>query len=144
MPTLSVSRDTTKPKEALWEVIADFPNIADWNSGVKTSVATSVDERGIGATRHCELTPAGALDERVLDWEEGRRVVVSVDQAAKAPIKTAVADFSITETADGIRLGVDYEFTPKGGALGKAASPALTRAMTKAFGKFLEEWEAAA
>ncbi len=144
MPTLTVSRTSTKPREALWEVIADFPNIANWFSGVKTSVSTSTDERGIGATRFCELSPAGALDERVLEWEEGRRVVVSVDQAAKAPVKTAVADFSLTETADGVVLGVDYEFTPKGGALGRAVSPAMTKAISRAFTKFLDDWEAAA
>jgi len=144
MPTLTVSRTSTKNRDDLWDVIADFPNIADWNSGVKTSFATSSDERGIGATRHCDLSPAGALEERILDLEEGKRMVVSVDQAAKAPVKNAVADFSLTETDKGIVLGVDYEFTPKGGALGRAASPALTKAMTKAFSKFLEEWDAAA
>ncbi|GEM_PF-5575942 len=43
-----------------------------------------------------------------------------------------------------IRLGVNYEYVPKGGVVGKAASPALTKAFTKAFGNFLDEWDAAA
>jgi hypothetical protein len=144
MPSISLERSTTKSKDALWEVIADFPNIAKWNSGVKTSVSTSDAERGVGATRHCQLSPAGALDERILAWEEGQRVKISVDQAKTAPIKTATADFTLTETPHGVLLAVDYEFTPKGGALGKAASPGLKLAFTKAFNGFLEDWDNAA
>ena len=34
--------------------------------------------------------------------------------------------------AEGVRLGVDYEFTPKGGPLGKAASPLLVKGFRKA------------
>jgi len=144
MPNLQVSLTSTKPKDALWEVIADFPNIADWNSGVKTSASTSSDERGVGATRHCDLSPAGSLEERILEWEEGSRVLVAVEQSAKAPVKKATADFMLTDTPEGVLLQVDYEYTPKGGALGKAAAPALTVGLTRAFNKFLVEWEAAA
>ena len=73
MPTLQVTRTSAKSPETLWDVIADFPNIADWNSGVKTSVSTSFEPVGVGATRHCELSPAGALDERILEWDEATK-----------------------------------------------------------------------
>ncbi len=141
MPNLQVSRTSTKSPEALWEVIADFPNIADWNSGVKASFATSAEARGVGATRHCDLSPAGALEERVLEWDEGKRMKIAVDSSQKAPVKTATVDFSITPEADGVRLVVDYEFTPKGGAAGRAAAPALKKVFTKAFTGFLNEWD---
>ena len=144
MPTLQVTRTSTKPADALWDVIADFPNIADWNSGVKTSVSTSSSDGGVGATRHCELSPAGALDERMLEWEEGRRVKIAVEKASKAPIKFATADFSITPEGDHVRLDVDYEFEPKGGIAGKAATPAPRKAFTKAFAGFLDDWDEAA
>lgn len=144
MRSIDVSRDIAAPRSAVWEVLADFPNIADWNSGVKTSVATSTDTGGVGATRHCELSPAGALDERVLEWEDGRRVKIAVDKASKAPIKRATADFSITPEGDHVRLDVRYEFEPKGGVAGKAAAPALKLALTKAFTGFLDDWDRAA
>ena len=144
MPSIQVTRTSTKSPEALWDVIADFPNIANWNSGVKTSVATSSDTGGVGATRHCELSPAGALDERVLEWEEGRRVKIAVDKASKAPIKNATANFSITPEENDVRLDIEYEFEPKGGVAGRAASPALKKVFTKAFSGFLDEWDAVA
>ena len=141
MPSVHVTRTSTKTPDALWEVIADFPNIADWNSGVKTSASTSSDARGVGATRHCELSPMGALDERVLEWDEGRRMKIAVEKATTAPVKYATADFTITPEGDHVRIDIDYEFDAKGGVAGKAAGPALKKAFTKAFTGFLEEWD---
>ena len=144
MPRLQVSLTSTKPRDRLWEVIADFPNIAQWFDGVKTSASTSDDERGIGATRHCALAPMGEVDERILEWEEGQRLLVAIERSSKAPMKTATADFTLTDSPEGITLGIDYEYVPKGGVLGKAASPAVTKQMEKGFTKMLESWDAAA
>ena len=144
MPTLQVTRTTDKSPEALWDVLADFPNIANWYSGLKTSVSTSEAPNGVGATRHCELAPMGAIDERILDWEEGSRVRIAAEKYEKAPIKEAVADFRITPDGDQTRLDLSFDFTPKGGVAGKAATPALKAALTKGFNQMLQDWEAAA
>ena len=144
MPTLQVTRTTDKSPEALWDVLADFPNIASWYSGLKTSVSTSEAPNGVGATRHCELAPMGAIDERILDWEEGSRVRIAAEKYEKAPIKHAIADFQITPAGGQTRLDLSFDFTPKGGVAGKAATPALKAALTKGFNQMLEDWEAAA
>ena len=99
MPALQVTRTTDKTPEQLWEVLADFPNIADWYGGLKASVSTSDAPNGVGATRHCEIAPIGTIDERILEWDEGRHVKVSAFHYEKAPIKNAIADFRITPTA---------------------------------------------
>ncbi|MEM9465566.1 MAG: SRPBCC family protein, partial [Actinomycetota bacterium] len=137
MPTLQVTRTTDKSPEALWEVLADFPNIANWYTGLKTSVSTSDAANGVGATRHCELTPVGAIDERILDWEEGSRVRIAAEKYEKAPIKHGIADFRITPEGDRTRLDLSFDFTAKGGVAGKAAAPALKAALTKGFNQML-------
>lgn len=144
MPTLQVTRTTDKSPEALWDVLADFPNIADWYSGLKTSVSTSEAFNGVGATRHCELAPVGAIDERILDWEEGSRVRIAAEKYEKAPIKHAIADFRIVPEGEQTRLDLSFDFTAKGGVAGKAATPALKAALTKGFNQMLKDWEAAA
>ena len=144
MPTLQVTRTTEKAPEALWDVLADFPNIANWYSGLKTSVSTSAAPNGVGATRHCELAPMGAIDERILDWEEGSRVRIAAEKYEKAPIKNAIADFRITPDGDQTRLDLSFDFTPKGGVAGRAATPALKAALTKGFNQMLEDWDTAA
>ena len=142
--TLQVSRTTTKSPESLWEVLADFPNIASWSSGLKSSVSTSAEPRGVGATRHCVVAPIGSIDERILEWEEGSRIRLAAEKYEKVPIKQAIADFRITPEGDYTRLEVSFEFTPKGGVAGKATAPALKAALTKSFATVLEDWEAAA
>jgi hypothetical protein len=60
------------PRHAVWEVLADFPNIADWNSGVKHSEATSEETGGLGTSRHYDLAPMGALEETITGWDPTR------------------------------------------------------------------------
>ena len=144
MPTFQVTRTTDKTPEQLWEVLADFPNIADWYGGLKTSVSTSESANGVGATRHCELAPMGAIDERILEWDEGEHVKISAFKYEKAPIKNAIADFRITPDGDQTRLDLSFDFTPKGGVAGRAATPALKAALTKGFNQMLEDWDTAA
>ena len=49
MKNMTIERTVNAPRSAVWGVLADYPNIASWNSGVKTSVATSAETTGVGA-----------------------------------------------------------------------------------------------
>ena len=123
----------------MWAVLADFPNIASWNSGVKASHATSDATGGIGAQRHCDLAPIGALEETIAAWEPGRRLVVNIDSAEKLPIERGVATF----TLDDATTEVDYAYEPAG-LLGRLMSPVLARQLTKGFDGFLADLDEAA
>ena len=59
------------PKEAVWKVLADFQNIANYTDTVRSSHSTSEKEFEIGSTRHCELAPAGSADEIITDIKQG-------------------------------------------------------------------------
>ena len=37
------------PKEAVWKILADFPNIANYTDTVKASVSTSEEDFAVGA-----------------------------------------------------------------------------------------------
>ena len=69
MREITVEKDVEAPVDAVWAVLADFPNIADWNGGVKKSFSTNDQTDGVGATRHCDLSPAGGLEETVVEWK---------------------------------------------------------------------------
>lgn len=127
------------PRDAVWSVLADFPNIANWNSGVKASHATSDAIEGVGAQRHCDLAPLGALEETIAAWEPGERLVVNIDSAEKLPIERGVATFTIGDTA----TEVDYEYEPAG-VIGRLMGPILARQLTKGFDGFLADLDAAA
>ena len=44
-------------KEAVWKILADFPNIANHTDTVKASVSTSEEDFAVGASRRCDLAP---------------------------------------------------------------------------------------
>jgi len=140
MRSISVSGHTETPPSAVWSVLADFPNISSWNSGVKASHATGDAAAGVGATRHCDLAPLGALEETVREWEPERRMVVSIDEARRLPMRSATATFSIEPDGDGSTVTIDYAYEPRIGAVG----PLMDRQLTKGFTGFLADLDRAA
>ena len=61
--TISATRTIDAPKKAVWDVLVDFANIADWTDQVATSFSIGDPVTGVGQGRHCDLSPAGAIDE---------------------------------------------------------------------------------
>ena len=142
MNSISVSRTTDKSREALWAKLQDFPNIADWASGVKTSTQTSSEPTGVGATRHCVVGGNGTLDETIQRLDDQRQMVISIDKTTKLPVKSAVSTFTIEDPAEGRRISMESEVGLKG--IGKLMGPILRKGLAKGNGKLLEEWAAAA
>jgi uncharacterized protein YndB with AHSA1/START domain len=119
MSSISVNRHVQTPRESVWSVLADFANIADWNSGVTESFSTSEAAEGVGATRHCDLKPLGALEETIAGWEPMREMVVRIDSAAKLPIKTALVTFTLDGDDSAPTVTIVYDYVPKFGPLGR-------------------------
>ena len=144
MREISVQRDIAAPRSAVWGVLADFPNIADWNSGVTKSYSTSESGEGVGATRHCDLAPMGQLEETISAWEPERRLVVRIDSAAKLPIRSGEVTFTLDEADGDTPTELRYAYQPKFGPLGSLMGPMIDRQLTKGFEGFLSELETAA
>ena len=146
MRQISVTRDITAPQSAVWAVLADFPNISEWNGGVKASRSTSNSTEGLGARRHCDLAPAGALDETIIGWEPESQMVIRIDKAAKIPVKTGEVTFDLVERESAVTpTTITYAYEPKFGAVGNLLlGRFLDKQLTSGFGGFLEDLEKAA
>jgi uncharacterized protein YndB with AHSA1/START domain len=144
MREIIINRDIEAPRSAVWAVLADFPNIADWNSGVKVSRSTSDAGEGVGATRHCDLAPVGALEETITEWSPEDKLVISIDSAAKLPIKSGLVTFDLDADGDTTRTTLTYEYEPKFGPIGSLSGPVIDRQLRKGFAGFLADLEAAA
>jgi uncharacterized protein YndB with AHSA1/START domain len=146
MRSIHVSREINAPLSAVWDVLADFPNIARWNTGVKKSYSTGDAIGGVGATRHCDLAPAGTLEETIREWQPETRLVISIDSVTKLPIKRALVTFELV--GDGgdwpTTVGVDYAYEPRFGPVGNLISGMIDRQLTKGFTGFLADLDASA
>lgn len=126
MPEFTVSRTIDASADEVWAELADFGNIYVWNPGVTESFLTSDTENGVGATRHCSLKPAGAIQERITEWEPGSRLKINIYEFAKVPMKDAHADFRLEDLGDGttkVDMHYEYELT----LLGKLMPASIMR-----------------
>ncbi len=141
---VQLERHLDASPSAVWQVLADFGNIADWNSGIKASTSTSTATQGVGAQRHCDLAPAGALEETIREWDEQRRMVVSIDEASKIPMKAGLATFELTESNGGTDFSLNYDFAAKGGPFAGLMGRMMTGQLRKGFTAFIDDLEQAA
>ena len=144
MRSIKVSRRIPSAPAKVWAVLADFPNIATWNTGVAKSFATSDSTGGVGAQRHCDLAPFGELEETVKEWDDTRRMVIHIDSAKKLPIAHAEVTFVLSPADDATDVSVNYAYKPKFGLLGQIMGRlVLDGQLTKGFKGFLKDLDAA-
>lgn len=74
--TAQIEIDT--PREKVWKVLSEIGEIEKFHPLVKKSLLTSNNGGGVGAQRHCELLPMGQMVENVIEWEEGKTIVLEV------------------------------------------------------------------
>ena len=145
MRTVNLSKKIDAPRQVIWDILADFANVADWNTGVNESHSTSDAANGVGATRHCDLGPGGAIEETIREWEPNQSMAVSIDAATKAPIKGALGTFVLTgDDAGPIEVTMQFDYTPKGGPIGNLFGKLLDKQFTKGFHGFLNDLDSTA
>lgn len=144
MGNIIVTKDIKASRTAVWSVLADYPNIHSWNSGIKHSEGLSESTEGVGARRHCDLKPAGALKETVQEWEPESRMAISIDETKGLPIKRGLAAFDLGERGDTTPVTVTYDYELKWGPIGSLMAPLLKGQLQKGFGGFLDDLETAA
>jgi uncharacterized protein YndB with AHSA1/START domain len=109
-----VERSIPVAPSDVWEVLADLPNHASWRSDVKASRMLGEAMVGVGARRHLDLAPVGGLDETVLGWEEGSKMVVAVDKATIVPVKSGEATLVVDrEGDDKCKVTMEFRYVPK-------------------------------
>ena len=143
--TIEATALVNAPKEHVWQILADFPNIADHVSSVKESRSTSAQPFEIGSTRSCRFSPIGSADERITDLQTGERITIEVFDNKKLPIKESTTTFTVTEVGAGTsRLTMRNLIQPKGGPFAGLVARRLRKRLPAAAQQNVEELGAAA
>jgi uncharacterized protein YndB with AHSA1/START domain len=140
-----VERSIPAAPSDVWAVLADLPNHASWRNDVKASRMLGEQTAGVGARRHLDLAPVGGLDETVLGWEEGSKMVVAVDKATVMPIKSGEATLVVDrEGDDKSKVTMEFRYVPKGGPFGRVIGAVVDGQLTRVFRGVLADLENAA
>ena len=117
MRNVTLNQTLAAPRSSVWAVLADYPNIVDWNDGIKNSYAIGDATEGVGAQRRTELVPAGAMRETVAEWVPEERMVLAIDEVEKMPVKQASMTFTLSDGGETTLFTMSYDYEPKGGPL---------------------------
>lgn len=140
-----VERSIPAAPSDVWAVLADLPNHASWRKDVKASRMLGEETSGVGARRHLDLAPVGGLDETVLGWEEGSKMVVAVDKATVVPVKSGEATLVVNRERDAeSKVTMEFRYIPKGGPFGRVIGPVVDGQLTRLFRGVLADLERAA
>ena len=144
MRNVKIERIVAATQTNVWAVLSDYPNIADWNSGVKNSYSIGDVTEGVGAQRQCDLEQSGvSMRETVVEWVPEERMVIDIDKVEKMPINRARMTFTLS-SANPTHFTMSYDYEPKGGPLAVIFGPLLDRMMIKGFNGFIDYLEPAA
>lgn len=128
MTTITHEVRINAPKEKVWDILADFGGIYKFNPGVSDSYSTSSANEGVGATRHCDLLPAGSIEERIIEWNEGRDYKIEIYEGKGAPpFKSAIAHLKIQPGGDGTRVKMHLDYSLKFGLFGSLMDRLLVK-----------------
>ena len=141
MRNVTVEGTVDSPPSSVWAVLADYPNIVDWNVAVKESYAIGDQTEGVGAQRQVNVGSKGAIKNRetVTEWTPEKRMVIAVDQIEKQPIKQATMTLSLSDAGGSTPFRMSYDYEPKGGPLAFIYGPLLDRLLKKGFSAFIDD-----
>ncbi len=132
-----------RPAASVWEVISDFGGVYRYNPNVRKSRLTSGSvDRGVGATRHCDLTFSGAsAEERIVGWKDGESFVVEIFDGEKMPPFKGPPHAHVSVRATGTArstLSGELSYEMKLGPIGWLMDRTLVRSrFGSAFGRFV-------
>ena len=136
MPAFTITRQIGAPVETVWAVLDDFGDIQRWNPGVTSSALTSAGPVSEGTTQHCDLSPFGAVNERIERHVPNERLTVDIYETFKLPISESVADFGIAPSGDGTELTLHYSYTLN--RLGRLAKGTTDKQLRKGLGGLVD------
>lgn len=141
---LTVQRQVAASRDSVWDVVADFPNLADHWDGLKASRPIGDQTHGVGARRQVDLAPVGTLVETVTAWEEGRTIATANQPSVLVPFKQAESKLTLEPVGDGTAITFDYRYLPRGGPMGRLTGPVIDRMLRTNFESMLASIEEAA
>ncbi|MEO1065052.1 MAG: SRPBCC family protein [Actinomycetota bacterium] len=141
MRNVTVEGTVASPRSQVWAVLADYPNIVDWNEAVKESYALGDTVEGVGAQRQVNVGTKGSIKNRetVTEWTPEKRMVIAVDQIEKQPIKQATMTFTLSDAGATTPFTMSYDYEPRGGPLGFLYGPILDRLLRRGFSAFITD-----
>lgn len=115
-----VERTIDVPIDRAWEIISDFSNVHKIHPLVKTVNQHTRNDRGLGATRTCNLYDGNKAVERIEEWNEANHSYVVTVLDSTLPMKSIDIKLKALKVSKSkSKLVAEMKMHAKYGLLGK-------------------------
>ena len=106
-----------KPMAEVFSVLSDLEAVQQYNPNVVSAKYISVNQKGVGAARQCDLGKDGVVKERVTEFKENESISMELYEH-NWPLEYMKWNTSVEEEADGTLISQKMEYKMKFGLLG--------------------------
>ncbi|KAL3918068.1 MAG: hypothetical protein SGILL_004416 [Bacillariaceae sp.] len=115
-----IERVVDVPVDRAWEILSDFSHVHRIHPIVETVDQKTVEGRGLGAIRQCNMYDGNFAKERIVEWDEANRKYKVEVIDSSLPVKKLLAILSVTPSgSDKSKLSIELNIKAKYGLLGK-------------------------
>lgn len=119
-------------QEEVWTVLKFPGRVEEFHPLIRESSMTGVQQRGLGAVRHCRLYPLGRMDEVITEWEEGQGFTISVTGGSMLPPhKFMQGRFELKGCGQECEVTFQFSYKLKYGLLGRLLDALIIRPQFK-------------
>lgn len=95
LKTVRAEATINASKDAVWNVWAQFNNVADYSASIPKSYSLGGKSSGLGASRRCDISNTGQVDEMITEWVPGERYSMEKIASKGVPIKIMEVSFMV-------------------------------------------------
>jgi len=143
MTTVKGTRTIDAPSSKIWTAISDFSNIQIFHPNVQDVDQLGEVDRGLGAERRCNFYGGGSAVEKIISWDDERKLFTCTVTEIAAPILEVTAGMGVNKIDSGrSEAYIEMTYLPKWGIFGKIIDVLVLRmAMRSTFNKVLKGLE---
>ncbi len=125
----TVTHTIDAPKDRVWELFANYADVASFHPGIEESRAIE-NVAGVGGSRACEFGGGRGVNEQITAWEDGERITFRATEFRKVPLKRMIATFTFEEVNGKTIVVAAWDAAMAGGFLtGWMANATMRKAM---------------
>lgn len=109
------------PIEVCWQKLRDLTRAVHYVPGLSECRITTDAKEGVGASRRVVSRQAGAMDETVIDWREGRGFTLRLHKGDRPPMPFRAAEFRYELAPEEGRCAIEtrMRYEPAFGVFGR-------------------------
>jgi hypothetical protein len=127
MSSITVRQHIDRPRSEVFAQLADIGSIHRFSANIeKSPLNAGSAPSGVGAERTCHFYDGNQIQERVVEYVDGQRLVIDIFEGSM-PLRSAVAAFELRDVGEGTEVAMTMDYALKYGLIGKAMDALMVR-----------------